>query len=88
MIRVMINMARELGIGIMAEGVETEERRLLFLNSGVPSQAQGFYFSRAVDAASASDLLRLQYIKPNADESTTVPIPVVTRSSGMATVRV
>ena len=65
MIRVMIKMARELGIGIMAEGVETEEQRHLFLNTGVPSQAQGFYFSRAVDAASASELLRGQFIKPN-----------------------
>jgi len=69
-IRVMINMARELGIGIMAEGIETEEQRSLFLvPGGVPPMAQGFYFSGAVDAADASELLRNQYIKPGPDES-------------------
>ncbi|HXJ00509.1 MAG TPA: EAL domain-containing protein [Micropepsaceae bacterium] len=73
MIRVMINMARELGIGIMAEGVETEEQRLLFLTSGASSKAQGFLFSRAVDASQAGELLRQQYIKPNAVESDAEP---------------
>jgi EAL domain-containing protein (putative c-di-GMP-specific phosphodiesterase class I) len=69
MIRVMINMAREFGIGIMAEGIETEEQRLLFLNSDMPSKAQGFYFSGAVETSRASELLRQQYIKPNAVEN-------------------
>jgi len=73
MIRVMINMARELGIGITAEGVETEEQLLLLLNSGVTSKAQGFYFSRAVDASHASELLRQQYLKPKIVESAAVP---------------
>ena len=77
MIRVMINMARELGIGIVAEGVETEEQRLLFLNSGVPSKGQGFLFSRAVDASQASQLLRGQYIIPKGNETLMVPAAAV-----------
>jgi diguanylate cyclase (GGDEF)-like protein/PAS domain S-box-containing protein len=64
MIRVMINMARELGIGIMAEGVETEEQRALFMASGTPTKAQGFYFSGPVEAARAGELLRQEFIRP------------------------
>ena len=88
MIRVMINMARELGIGIMAEGVETEEQRLLFLTSGTPSKAQGFYFSRAVDASQASELLRQQFIKPNAGENTTAPAAPIAKTPNKVTVQV
>ena len=87
MIRVMINMAREFGIGIMAEGVETEEQRLLFLNSGTPSKAQGFYYSGAVDALRTSELLRQQYIKPNAVGSTAEPVAAVPAKSHRIAVR-
>ena len=63
-IRVMVNMARELGIGVMAEGIETEEQRRMFINNGTPTEAQGFYFSKAVDASQTGELLRQQYIRP------------------------
>ncbi len=64
MIRVMIALARELGIGVMAEGVETEEQRTLLISTGSPTKAQGFYFSEPVDAAHAGQLLRQRSIKP------------------------
>jgi diguanylate cyclase (GGDEF)-like protein/PAS domain S-box-containing protein len=64
MIRVMIALARELGIGVMAEGVETEEQRALLVSTGSPTKAQGFYFSEPVDAAHAGQLLRQRRIKP------------------------
>ena len=63
-IRVMVNMARELGIGIMAEGIETEEQRAMFINNGTPTMAQGFYFGEAVNASRTGELLRHGYIKP------------------------
>lgn len=63
MIRVMIALARELSIGVMAEGVETEEQRELLISTGSPTKAQGFYFSEPVDAEHASELLRQRRIK-------------------------
>ena len=64
MIRVMIALARESGIGVMAEGVETEEQRSLLISTGSPTKAQGYYFSEPVDAARAGELLRQRSIKP------------------------
>lgn len=63
MIRVMITLARELGIGVMAEGVETEEQRALLVSTGSPTKAQGFYFSEPVDSKHASTLLRQRRLK-------------------------
>jgi diguanylate cyclase (GGDEF)-like protein/PAS domain S-box-containing protein len=57
-VRAIINFARELGIGIIAEGVETQEQRALLISAGATTQAQGFYFSEALDSARASELLQ------------------------------
>ena len=57
MVRVMIALARELGIGIMAEGVEAEEQRALLVSTGSPTKAQGYDFSEPVDAARTGELL-------------------------------
>ena len=57
MVRVMIALARELGIGIMAEGVETEEQRALLVSTGSPTKAQGYDFSEPLDAARTGELL-------------------------------
>lgn len=57
-IRAIINFARELGIGIIAGGVETQEQRALLISAGSTNQAQGFYFSAAVDSTCAGKLLR------------------------------
>ncbi|WP_137885999.1 bifunctional diguanylate cyclase/phosphodiesterase [Pseudomonas sp. 2FE] len=73
-IRAIINFARELGIGIIAEGVETQEQRALLISTGSTTQAQGFYFSEAVDNTRASELLRLGSIAPNA-RSNAVTLP-------------
>ena len=58
MIRLMITMARQLNIGIMAEGVETAEQRELLISTGSPTKAQGFYFSEPVNAENTGTLLR------------------------------
>ena len=74
LIRVMITLARELDIGVMAEGVETEEQRALLISTGSPTKAQGYYFSEPVNARRASALLRQRRIKP-IDAVKAVPSP-------------
>jgi len=64
MVRVMIALARELGISVMAEGVETEQQRTLLIATGSPTKAQGFYFSEPVNATRFHALLEQRHIKP------------------------
>jgi EAL domain-containing protein (putative c-di-GMP-specific phosphodiesterase class I)/FixJ family two-component response regulator len=64
----IINMAHNLGLKVVAEGVETASQ-LSFLGSHGCDQMQGYYFSRPLPAASMTELLsegrRLQH--PSAD---------------------
>lgn len=57
-IRAIMNIARELDIGVIAEGVETEDQRRMLAATGSTTSAQGYYFSEAVDLPHASELLR------------------------------
>jgi diguanylate cyclase (GGDEF)-like protein/PAS domain S-box-containing protein len=57
-VRAAIGLARELGIAVMAEGVETEMQLKLLQKWGC-TDIQGFYFSRPLSAAEAEPLLRL-----------------------------
>lgn len=57
-IRAIINLAREVRIGIIVEGVETEEQRALLLSTGCAVSAQGNYFGEAAATAMASAMLR------------------------------
>jgi diguanylate cyclase (GGDEF)-like protein len=61
-VRAAIRLAHELGIGIIAEGVETEGQAK-FLRSAGCEHGQGYYFSRPVNAAHATELLRTGKIK-------------------------
>ncbi|NWA01481.1 putative bifunctional diguanylate cyclase/phosphodiesterase [Pseudomonas gingeri] len=63
-LRAIINFAREVGIGIIAEGVETLEQRSSLISTGSPMNAQGYYFSKAVDSQHASQLLQVGNINP------------------------
>ena len=49
LIRGIINMARELGIVVIAEGVEMKEQYDFLIENGC-DLAQGFYFSKPVKA--------------------------------------
>jgi diguanylate cyclase len=62
-VRAAIRLTHELGIGIIAEGVENEGQEKFLLSAGC-DHAQGYYFSVPVDAAHATELLRTGTIKP------------------------
>ena len=64
LIRAIIKIARELNIGVIAEGVETEEQRALLASTGSSTHAQGYFFSEAVAVGRADQLLREGSVKP------------------------
>jgi len=57
-VRAIVNFAHDVGIAVIAQGVETEQQRDLLTSTDTMTQAQGFHFSRAVGADRAGDLLR------------------------------
>ena len=63
-IRAIVNFARDIGIGVIAQGVETEQQRALLASTDPATQAQGFHFSEAVAVTHASELLRAGFIRP------------------------
>jgi diguanylate cyclase (GGDEF)-like protein len=62
-VRTAIRLAHELGIEIIAEGIETEAQ-VKFLVSAGCKQGQGYYFGQPVNAACATELLRMGRSKP------------------------
>ena len=59
MVRAIVGLAHALGMNVVAEGVETAEQAGELRALGCEF-AQGFYFSRAVDAAAAARLIESQ----------------------------
>ncbi len=61
----IISLAKNLGMDVVAEGVETLEQ-LIYLKTAGCNQAQGYYFSRPISAAMARDLLNKGVLTPSA----------------------
>jgi len=69
-IRAIVNFARDIGIVVIAQGVETEQQRDLLTSTDTMTQAQGLHFSRAVGADDAGTLLRQGRIATTSAAST------------------
>jgi EAL domain-containing protein (putative c-di-GMP-specific phosphodiesterase class I) len=64
-VRAAVGLARELGIGVIAEGIETKDQAAFLLEAGCTC-GQGFYFSRPVPAAVIAESLRRGRLAPGA----------------------
>ena len=64
MVRAIIGIARELGIEVIAQGVETEAQRDLLICVPSATKVQGFYYSAPVPAVHATELLQQRLIEP------------------------
>jgi diguanylate cyclase (GGDEF)-like protein len=62
-VRAAIRLAHELGLDVIAEGVETEAQARFLMGAGC-EQGQGYYFSRPVTALKATELLREGRVEP------------------------
>jgi EAL domain-containing protein (putative c-di-GMP-specific phosphodiesterase class I) len=69
-IRAIVNFAQDIGIGVIAQGVETGAQSDLLSSTNDMTQAQGFHFSKAVGADRAGELLRLGSIASLGESST------------------
>ena len=62
-VRAAIRLSEELDTEVLAEGIENVEQAEFLLSAGCKS-AQGYFYSRPVDAARAATLLRKRFIHP------------------------
>jgi diguanylate cyclase (GGDEF)-like protein/PAS domain S-box-containing protein len=72
-IRAIVNFAHDIGISVIAQGVETEQQRDLLTSTDAMTQAQGFHFSKAVSAERAGEFLRQGRIASMNESSTEGP---------------
>jgi diguanylate cyclase (GGDEF)-like protein/PAS domain S-box-containing protein len=64
MVRAILSLAGELGINVVAEGVETDTQRKLLVQASMHAQGQGFFYSRAVPADETVTMLRAGVMQP------------------------
>jgi len=66
-VNAIMSFAREVGVGVIAQGVETQAQKELLAQGGAGTWAQGFHFSEAVSADRAGQLLRIGRVSPVED---------------------
>jgi diguanylate cyclase (GGDEF)-like protein/PAS domain S-box-containing protein len=59
MVRAIIVLAAELGVEVVAEGVETEDQRAALVKISSETKGQGFYFSQPMSAEDTTQTLQL-----------------------------
>jgi len=59
MIRAIVGLASELGVEVVAEGVETEAQRSAIVSVSAKTKGQGYYFGRPAPAEDTMRMLRL-----------------------------
>jgi predicted signal transduction protein with EAL and GGDEF domain len=67
MVRAILSLAGELGIDVVAEGVETDTQRKLLVQASLHAQGQGFFYSRAVPADETMPMLRAGVVVPESE---------------------
>jgi diguanylate cyclase (GGDEF)-like protein/PAS domain S-box-containing protein len=68
MIRAIVGLASELGIEVVAEGVETEAQRAAIVAMSSRTKGQGHYFSKPMRADDTTTLLRLQALEADSED--------------------
>jgi EAL domain-containing protein (putative c-di-GMP-specific phosphodiesterase class I) len=62
-VRTILSLADNLGMDVVAEGVETQEQMALLRNLSCQS-AQGYFFSKPMDVAAAEKIISETYNPP------------------------
>jgi len=62
-VRLMLHLASQLGIEIIAKSVETEEQQAFLLSTAEGANAQGFFYSKPLPAGQATDFLRRKKVE-------------------------
>jgi diguanylate cyclase (GGDEF)-like protein/PAS domain S-box-containing protein len=62
-LKAIIQLANELGLGVIIEGVETREQSDLLQELQSAIMAQGYYYSQVVDGADAGELLKIGHTR-------------------------
>jgi EAL domain-containing protein (putative c-di-GMP-specific phosphodiesterase class I) len=79
-IRAIVNFAHDIGIVVIAQGVETEEQSDMLTSIDITTQAQGFHFSKPLAADSAGEFLRKFRIASTAESPTEEHTPAECRT--------
>lgn len=72
-VHAIVSFANRIGTSVIVQGVETEEQRMLLASADTAPKAQGFHFSKAVEASRAEELLRQCRVEPQIPATTDVP---------------
>jgi diguanylate cyclase (GGDEF)-like protein len=84
LVQAMIGVAEGLGLGVIAEGVETEEQREVLIAAGCPTM-QGFLFSRPQPPARLEEYLRAAASAPDESLADRNAFTLAAEPSGMLT---